>query len=158
MAAIGIMFILLLGGIDMSVGALYGLTSVVLVSTIAGTGSVIAGVLAALATALAVGLFNGFVVEKVRVPAFITTLGMSYIALAIAQMRSSGAALRVPADSAFQSMTTATVLGVPLLIVSPPGSPSPSGTCSRTRPSAGRSSRWDTTARLPGSAACGSVP
>lgn len=116
-AAIGIMFILLLGGIDMSVGALYGLTSVVLVSTIAGTGSVIAGVLAALATALAVGLFNGFVVEKVRVPAFITTLGMSYIALAIAQMRSSGAALRVPADSSFQSMTTATVFGIPLLIV-----------------------------------------
>ena len=35
-----------------------------------------------------------------KVPAFITTLGMSYIALALAQMLSAGGALRVGPQSA----------------------------------------------------------
>ena len=38
-AAIGILFVLLIGGIDLSVGALYGLVSVVLVTVMIETGS-----------------------------------------------------------------------------------------------------------------------
>ncbi len=116
-AAIGIMFVLLIGGIDMSIGSVYGLISVALVSGIIATGNASAGVLIALAVGVAVGVINGLLVERVKVPAFITTLGMSYIVLAIAQMKSSGVALRVPDDSPFQSLTRASVAGVPVLIV-----------------------------------------
>ena len=116
-AAIGIMFVLLIGGIDISIGSLYGLTSVVLVTAINGTGSAVAGVVIALLVAMVVGSVNGFFVEAVKVPAFITTLGMSFIALAMAQMISAGVALRVPVDSAFQRLTKATLFGIPILIV-----------------------------------------
>jgi ribose transport system permease protein len=116
-AAIGIMFVLLVGGIDMSIGSLYGLTSVVLVSSISTSGNAVVGVLVALGGGAVIGLVNGVIVEKVKVPAFITTLGMSYIALALAQMLSSGGALRVPKDSPFQLLTQANLFGIPMLIV-----------------------------------------
>lgn len=116
-AAIGIMFVLLIGGIDMSIGSLYGLTSVALVSGIIATGSAPGGVLVALAVGVGVGLINGVLVEHVKVPAFITTLGMSYVVLALAQMKSSGIALRVPESSSFQSLTRANIAGVPVLIL-----------------------------------------
>ena len=116
-AAIGIMFVLLIGGIDMSIGSLYGLTSVVLVSAITRSGNAVVGVIVALVVAVVIGLVNGWIVEKVKVPAFITTLGMSYIALALAQMLSAGGALRVPKDSPFQFLTQANLLGIPLLII-----------------------------------------
>jgi ribose transport system permease protein len=116
-AAIGIMFVLLIGGIDMSIGSLYGLTSVVLVSAITRSGNAVVGVTVALVVAVVIGLVNGWVVEKIKVPAFITTLGMSYIALALAQMLSAGGALRVPKDSPFQFLTQANLFGIPLLII-----------------------------------------
>lgn len=116
-AAIGIMFVLIVAGIDLSIGSLYGLTSVVLVAVITHTGSVLLGLTSAVAVGLLVGTVNGLIVERLRVPAFITTLGMFYITLAAAQMISSGAALRVPADSAFQRVTRSSVGGVPLLVL-----------------------------------------
>lgn len=116
-AAIGVMFVLLIGGIDLSVGSLYGLTSVVLVSAIIATGNPVVSVLIAVGVGVLVGLVNGSLVHFGKVPAFITTLGTFYVALAVAQMLSAGRALRVPEDSPFQNLTNATVFGIPYMIV-----------------------------------------
>ena len=116
-AAIGILFVLIVGGIDLSIGALYGLTSVVLVTVMVATGSAPLAVGAALCIGLAIGATNGILVEWVRVPAFITTLGMYYIAYALAQMISAGEALRLPESSAFVVLQTGDLFGVPLLVV-----------------------------------------
>ena len=116
-AAIGVMFVLIVAGIDLSIGSLYGLTSVVLVAVITSTGSIPLALAAAMGVGVVVGTLNGLLVERLRVPAFITTLGMFYIVLAVAQMLSSGAALRVPRDSAFQHITRASLGGVPLLVL-----------------------------------------
>jgi ribose/xylose/arabinose/galactoside ABC-type transport system permease subunit len=116
-AAIGILFVLIVGGIDLSVGAVYGLTSVVLVTVMAATGSAPIALAAALFVGMAIGVLNGVLVEWVRIPAFITTLGTYYVAFALAQMISAGSALRLPVNSAFATLQTGELLGVPLLVV-----------------------------------------
>ena len=116
-AAIGILFVLLIGGIDLSVGALYGLSSVVLVTVMIQTGSLPLAVAAALGTGVLFGLFNGVLVQWVRIPAFITTLGGFYIAYALAQMISAGSMLSMPADDLFVGLQTGLLLGIPYLVI-----------------------------------------
>lgn len=116
-AAIGELFVLLICGIDLSVGAVYGLTSVVLVTTMIATGNLVLAIAVALATGLAFGVINGSLVQWIRIPAFITTLGMFYIAYALAQMISAGAALRMPTDGLFVGLQTGSLFGVPYLVV-----------------------------------------
>jgi ribose transport system permease protein len=116
-AAIGVMLVLLIGGIDLSIGSVYGLVSVVVVSAILTTGSPALAVGIALGAGAVVGIINGLVVHFARIPAFITTLGMFYIALAVAQLLSAGESLRVPSDSPFQGLTNARILGIPVMIL-----------------------------------------
>jgi ribose/xylose/arabinose/galactoside ABC-type transport system permease subunit len=105
-AAIGILFVLLIGGIDLSVGALYGLTSVVLVTAMIQTGSFPLALAVALGAGVLFGLMNGVLVQWVRIPAFITTLGTYYIAFALAQMISAGNMLKMPANDLFVGLQT----------------------------------------------------
>ena len=116
-AAIGIMFVLLIGGIDLSVGALYGLTSVVLVTVMIETSNFPLSLAVALGTGIIFGLVNGVLVQWVRIPAFITTLGGFYIAYAIAQMISAGSMLSMPADALFVGLQTGKLFGIPYLVV-----------------------------------------
>jgi ribose transport system permease protein len=116
-AAIGILFVLLIGGIDLSVGALYGLVSVVLVTVMIETGSFPLSLAVALGTGVLFGLINGILVQKVRIPAFITTLGAFYIAYAIAQMISAGAMLSMQADDLFVGLQTGYFFGIPYLVI-----------------------------------------
>ena len=116
-AAIGILFVLLIGGIDLSVGAVYGLTSVVLVTVMLETGNFALSLAVAIGTGVVFGLFNGVLVQWVRIPAFITTLGSFYIAYAIAQMISAGSMLSMPADDLFVGLQTGYLFGIPYLVV-----------------------------------------
>jgi ribose transport system permease protein len=116
-AAIGILFVLLIGGIDLSVGALYGLSSVILVTVMIQTGSLPLALAAALGAGVLFGLFNGVLVQWVRIPAFITTLGGFYIAFALAQMISAGSMLSMPPDDLFVGLQTGLILGIPYLVI-----------------------------------------
>jgi ABC-type sugar transport system ATPase subunit/ribose/xylose/arabinose/galactoside ABC-type transport system permease subunit len=115
-AAMGMTFVLLVAGIDLSVGSIYGLASVVLVTVLIDTGSVPLAVMAALVAGLVTGIVNGLVIEVVRIPPFIATLGMFYIALAVGEIISAGNALQMPSNSFLQSLGTAKPAGVPALI------------------------------------------
>ena len=116
-AAVGILFVLLIGGIDLSVGALYGLSSVVLVTVMIQTGSLPLALATALGTGVLFGLVNGALVQWVRIPAFITTLGGFYIAYALAQMISAGSMLSMPANDLFVGLQTGLIMGIPYLVI-----------------------------------------
>ncbi|OLD64395.1 MAG: hypothetical protein AUI47_06250 [Acidobacteria bacterium 13_1_40CM_2_68_5] len=74
--AAGMSFVILTGGIDLSVGSVVALAGVVCADALArGWGSA-AGVGAGLLVGVAVGLVNGLIVTKVRIPPFIVTLAM----------------------------------------------------------------------------------
>ncbi len=83
--AVGMTYVILVGGIDLSVGSVMALATV-------GAGMIltapapsepwriILAVLASLAAGSVLGFFNGFVSEKWKLPAFIVTLGTMGIA------------------------------------------------------------------------------
>lgn len=78
--ATGMTFVILTGGIDLSVGSILGVTAVVgvLVSLIPGLG--LLAIPAALLAGLGLGLLNGSLIAYLGLPPFIVTLG-SYTAL-----------------------------------------------------------------------------
>lgn len=74
----GLTLVIVVGEIDLSFGALYGLCATVLAVVWMESGlSVYAAILVAFAVAIGVGLFNGFFTTVVKVPSFIATLGAS---------------------------------------------------------------------------------
>jgi ribose transport system permease protein len=81
--AAGLTLCVVAGGIDLSVGAVLGLSACVAAAVIVG-GSPWLGVLAALAVGTACGLANGVIVAYLRIPAFIATYGMLWIAHGLA--------------------------------------------------------------------------
>lgn len=76
--SIGVVLILLLGWIDLSVGAVSGFcASVMAVLVVNSRVSPVVGVLIALALGALIGLFNGLMATRFRIPAFIVTLAGS---------------------------------------------------------------------------------
>ncbi|HEV3468241.1 MAG TPA: ABC transporter permease [Pyrinomonadaceae bacterium] len=80
--ALGMTFVILTGGIDLSVGSLVAVSGVVAAS-LSGQG-VLAAVLGGVALSTALGLTNGLVIAKARVQPFIVTLAMMIAARGLA--------------------------------------------------------------------------
>jgi D-xylose transport system permease protein len=73
--SIGVVLVLLLGEIDLSVGAVSGLAAAVMASLSAKAGwPAVPAILAALATGAAIGLFQGTVTTRLEIPSFVVTL------------------------------------------------------------------------------------
>jgi ribose transport system permease protein len=77
--AAGMTFVILTGGIDLSVGSTVGLAGVVAAGLLAGGAGMPSAVAAGLGVGLAVGLVNGAAVTALRVPAFVVTLAMMLV-------------------------------------------------------------------------------
>jgi ribose transport system permease protein len=89
--AMGQTFLLISGAFDISVGSVAGLAAVVCSYTMVRLQLPIpVAILAGLAVGAVVGLVNSFAVIKLGVPAFITTIGMLYIAKGISFLISKG--------------------------------------------------------------------
>ncbi|HQY45024.1 MAG TPA: ABC transporter permease [Paracoccaceae bacterium] len=92
--AVAMTFVLSAGEIDLSVGAVAGLTTVTVALAISIAGP-FGGVLAGLATGLAVGMFNGWLTTRIGIPSFLTTLAMMGIAKGVAMWISDTAAVPI---------------------------------------------------------------
>jgi ribose transport system permease protein len=92
--AIAMTYVLSAGEIDLSVGAVAGLASVVTAMAI-DAGGPLAGVLAGLATGIVVGVSNGLLTTRVGIPSFLTTLAMMGIARGVAMWISDTAAVPI---------------------------------------------------------------
>lgn len=86
--AVGQTLVILTAGIDLSLGSITALASMV-VLLMQAQGSTSAR-LAGLGVAVACGLINGLLVTKGRVPPFVATLGMMQVALGLAYVVSNG--------------------------------------------------------------------
>jgi fructose transport system permease protein len=93
--AIAQTLIILTAGIDLSVGAVMVLTSMVIAQTTSQNGVPgFIGLLLGLIVGLAAGAFNAFLVTKFRLPPFIVTLGTLNIFIALTLLYSAGATVR----------------------------------------------------------------
>lgn len=111
--AIGQTLVVLCRSLDLSVGYVAALSSLIAATTMAGEPSRIwLGVIAALGAAALVGLFNGVVTTKLKVHAFITTLGAGLIIKGFLDTLYPGPAGDIP--DAFQAFGYTRIAVVPL--------------------------------------------
>src|SRR5918995_163798 len=78
--AVGMTFVILSGGIDLSVGSLVALSGVALAGGLPAGMPLPVALLAGLATGAAAGLVNGLPITRGKLPPFIATLGMMSVA------------------------------------------------------------------------------
>lgn len=88
--AIGMTIVLILGGIDLSVGSILGLTGVVTTMMLQDGLSIPVSIAIGLGVAVLCGATNGFIVAYLKIAPFIVTLGMMAIARGIATVLTSG--------------------------------------------------------------------
>ncbi|UWQ35617.1 ABC transporter permease (plasmid) [Leisingera sp. M527] len=110
--AIGQTFVVLNADLDLSVGSIVALVSVVASMVMAAYGAPV-GIMVGLVTGALVGLINGLVVTRFRVMAFIATLAMLSIAQGVALNISKGIPITgVPGS--FADIAFARFLGLPV--------------------------------------------
>ena len=90
--ALGVTFVIINGGIDLSVGTVMTFSAVMTAQVIiVWQLPVLVGILAGLATGALCGLINGLMVSKMKVPPFVATLGMLYatkgLSLVVSQLK-----------------------------------------------------------------------
>ncbi|HEX2907919.1 MAG TPA: ABC transporter permease [Phototrophicaceae bacterium] len=95
---LGQTFVIITGGIDLSVGWVMGLASVVSALVIAdfvnrgmaeGLAIILGFVIGVISAAIP-GFINGMIIAKLKIPSFIVTLGMSFVARGISMLLSGG--------------------------------------------------------------------
>jgi len=87
--ALGMTLVIITGGIDLSVGSVLCLCSMVLAVVMHAGFSIYVGMGAAILTALIVGAFNGILIAYLGFPPFVVTLGMLSIARSLAMVASN---------------------------------------------------------------------
>lgn len=123
--AIGMTFVILTRGIDLSVGSVVALAGVV--SAIFATTSSIAGMaggpypavialVIGIAVGIAAGAVSGVLVSRYNVPAFVATLGMLSAARGLTLLASNGRPIPALTDE-YRWIGTGSVLGVPMPVV-----------------------------------------
>lgn len=109
--ALGMTFVIMTGGIDLSVGAVAALASVI-AARLSAYG-LFPAVAAAVGTGIVVGLINGLVITRLGIAPFITTLAMLLGARGAALLLANNAAVSVDTAGGYTDIGLKGVLGVP---------------------------------------------
>ncbi|OYX90508.1 MAG: ABC transporter permease [Azorhizobium sp. 32-67-21] len=111
--ASGLTLVILTGGLDLSVGANIGLSACFAATVIKATGSPVLGTFAGLATGLVVGICNGLMVAKLRIPSFIATYGMLWVLHGITYYYMAGESIH-GFPPGFRQIGSGYFLGIPI--------------------------------------------
>lgn len=125
--AVGMTFVIISGGIDLSVGSLAALIAgsmILIMNALAaslgtGAGTIALGMLAALVIGALAGLFHGTVITRGRIEPFIVTLGTLGIYRAVLTYLAQGGAISLNLDvgDRYGPVYYGTLLGVPVPIL-----------------------------------------
>ncbi|MEG2440753.1 MAG: ribose ABC transporter permease [Acetivibrio sp.] len=112
----GMTFVILTGGIDLSVGSILGLAGVLASGVLAATGNVFLAIVTALAIGVGCGFINGFWVAQCGIPPFISTLGMMTLLRGCVLVYTKGSPIPVKVD-AYKFIGKGTVFGIPFPVI-----------------------------------------
>ena len=114
--AVGMTFVILTAGIDLSVGSILALSSVITADMLQTGMDVPMAILIGLAIGGICGLINGITITKAGVPPFVTTLGMMTIARGLALVYTEGKPITGLPD-AFRFIGTGSIGPIPTPII-----------------------------------------
>lgn len=121
--ATGQTFVIISGGIDLSMGFIMGLAAVVAAHVINWAApsmgapmAVLFGTVVAIGVAMIPGFVNGLLVSRLRVPPFIGTLGMFGVARGVAFLLAGGTTVPVK-NEFFAMMGNGRIFGIPWIII-----------------------------------------
>jgi ribose/xylose/arabinose/galactoside ABC-type transport system permease subunit len=110
--AVGMTFVILTGGIDLSVGSIVAPTGIALAEALKAGAPAPVAVGVGLAVGTLAGLANGLLVTRGRLPPFIATLGMMSVARGLALLATDGRPIS-GFDPGFRALATGRVLSLP---------------------------------------------
>ncbi|TNY35490.1 ABC transporter permease [Thermomonospora catenispora] len=118
--AVGMTYVMVAGGFDLSIGSVLVFSGVVMAKTMIAIGGdgplvVAAGIAASVGAGVAWGLLNGVCIAVLKVPALITTLGTMGAALGAAQLMTDGNDI-TDVPSALLTITASRPLGFSWLV------------------------------------------
>ncbi|HEU5129705.1 MAG TPA: ribose ABC transporter permease [Glycomyces sp.] len=116
--AVGMTFVIISGGIDLSVGSTLAFSGVVAAFAFSGSGSAWLALLAGVATGAGIGLINGVITAKGRITGFIVTLAMMGAIRGFAFITTGGNPVTA-SDASFTFFGVGSVMGlaVPIIIM-----------------------------------------
>lgn len=111
--AAGLTFVLISGGIDLSIGSNIGLSAAATLFAVMNGAPTVLAVLAGIATGLIFGLVNGAFVAGLGVSDFIVTLATLSIGAGVLQVFTARTQLTGTADSSFLALAGGKIAGIP---------------------------------------------
>ena len=114
--AIGMTMLILLGGIDLSVGSVQALAGVAAVYVLNTTKSVFLGVLSGVVVGALVGLLNGTIITKMNITPLICTLGTTSVISGTALVITKAASVQV-AVPAYIEIGVGHIFGIPIPVI-----------------------------------------
>ncbi len=115
-SACGMTLVLVSGNIDLSVGSIMAICGMVVGRLLPPTGSVIPAFLAGLAVAAACGAFNGFLITRIKVNAFITTIATMQIFRGVSYILSKSKTITI-SNPGMRWIGRGTTLGIPNALI-----------------------------------------
>jgi ribose transport system permease protein len=112
--AVGMTLVVMAKGIDLSVGSIVGLSSMVTASLLPS--GLASAVLAGVAVGVGCGLVNGLIIAKLRLPDFIVTLGTMSVYRGAALLYNNGQPFYDVSDI-FRSIFAGDLLGIPTPVI-----------------------------------------
>lgn len=117
--AVGMTYVIITGGIDLSVGSILALSGVVMGTAMEGGVTVGLAITMGLVTGVSCGIGNGLLITQGRLPPFIATLGMMSVARGAALLVTGGRPVpRHPEifhfPESFRAIATSSFLGIPM--------------------------------------------
>jgi ribose transport system permease protein len=113
--AIGLTFVIISAGIDLSVGSILALAGLVVADLLVAGHSSVVAIAVGLLVGLGCGLLNGLITTYGRIPPFITTLGMMLMARSAAKIYSGSRPISGLPDS-FRALS-GDIAGVPVMVI-----------------------------------------
>jgi len=115
--AFAMTFIILSGEIDLSVGSVVSLISIIVAMTLRDTGSIIGALAVGLGAGALIGVINGLVTVKGHVPSFITTLGIFSAARGISLAVTNSVAIPILNEDYLLVFQDARPLGIAVSVI-----------------------------------------
>lgn len=116
MVSIGMTIVMLLGGIDLSVGSVMGVIAIVIGYMLQAKVNILVIIITAVLIGIAVGFINGFLVSKFNIPDLIVTIATMNIWKAVIFALLGGKWL-TGLNPSWGAVTRAKILGIPVLLV-----------------------------------------